>query len=108
MALEIFFKKAKKVPPLVLFYIYCWLTEHQIFLKAPIYINFEGKCAPRKIRNFLVKTFQKGLKNPFWLVFSKNCGSEKLGRNRVLDIDLGELGKTIWLTIKKAKIFKSG
>ena len=39
--------------------IHFWPTDPKIFLKAPIYTNFEGE------RNFFVKIFQKGPKTAF-------------------------------------------
>ena len=48
--------------PLVLFKdIHFWLTYLKIFLKAPIYTNFEGERMPKK-RDFLVEIFQECLK----------------------------------------------
>ena len=42
-----------KGPPFVLFWdIHLWLTEPKIFLKAPIYTNFEGGARAEKRRFF--------------------------------------------------------
>ena len=60
------------------------VTDPRIFLKAhlaPVYENFEGGSAHRKIRNFLVKIFQKLPKNAFFgLFFFENLafGAENL------------------------------
>ena len=46
----------------------------KFFLKAPsapIYTKLEGECAPKKL-NFLVKIFQKVLKNAFFGLFFQN------------------------------------
>ena len=53
--------------PLYIFEIFNfgWLTDLKIFLKAPIYTNFEGYRAPKK-RDFLVEIFQKLPKNAFF------------------------------------------
>ena len=47
------------------------VTDPKKFLKAPsppIYTNFEGRVRAKK-RDFLVKTFQKVLKNAFFGLF---------------------------------------
>ena len=51
--------------------IYFWPTDPKIFLKAPIYTNFEGERAPKK-RDFLSKFFKKCPKTAFLTVFFKN------------------------------------
>ena len=61
-----------------------------------------GKCAP-KIRNFLVRNFQKNLKMLFWPVFIQNfaSGAENLAKQDLYSA-LGRLGNSFWWTLKKS------
>ena len=52
--------------------IHFWRTDPKIFLKAPIYTNFEGERAPKKNAIFLSKFFKKCPKTAFFDCFFKN------------------------------------
>ena len=65
--------------------IHFWRTDPKIFLKAPIYTNFEEERAPKK-RNFFVKIFQKVPKNGFFDCFVKVGARQCFGRARKINL----------------------
>ena len=103
--------------PFVLFWdINFWLTDPKIFLKAtsiPQHTSFEDGALAKKTP-FLFKKFQKCLfcakakKIFFWHEFKNFPAGQKNWAKRGLFRALWELGKSIWLTLKKVdKIFES-
>ena len=78
------------------------VTDTEIFLKAPIYTNFEGGSARQK---FFGQNFQKVPKTPFRPVFCKILpAAQKFWPKQSLCNALRELGKSIWST-KFSKFF---
>ena len=61
--------------------IHFWPTDPKIFLKAPIYTNYEGERAPQKTRFFCQNFSKIAQKRLFWLFFQKfACGAENLAK----------------------------
>ena len=66
-----------RVPPLVLLKdLNFWPVDPNIFLKAPLYINFEGEARAEKNANFWSKLSKKDLETVFFQKFA--CGRKKL------------------------------